>query len=164
MLPWAGIQIVRETESALREGQQRWLAGAAQAIADALAQFPREFLVDGEAATYADGQLYAHALPSAPLIDGYFSDWILSGESLVALGEGGFARFALGTYRQYVFLYLEVHDEKTVYALPGAGETLYADKVDVVSVADDRTTTYAFAPEAPGPLIAVRNEIGRAHV
>ena len=35
VLPWAGCQFIRETESALREGQQQMLAGTAQAIADA---------------------------------------------------------------------------------------------------------------------------------
>lgn len=156
VLPWAGIQFIRETESALREGQQRMLAGRAQAVADALAQFPGEFLVDGEAAEWRAGQLYAHALPGAPLIDGYFDDWILSEEALVALGEDGFARFALGTHRQYVFLYLEVRDDVVVYALPGAADTLHADEVEVVSVEGGDTTVYAFAPEAPGALIALR--------
>ena len=44
ILPWGGCQFIRETESALREGQQQMLAGTAQAIADSLSQFPYEFL------------------------------------------------------------------------------------------------------------------------
>ena len=42
ILPWAGCQFIRETESALREGQQQMLGGTAKAIADSLSQFPYE--------------------------------------------------------------------------------------------------------------------------
>ncbi len=158
VLPWAGIQFVRETESALREGQQRMLAGTAQAIADALAQFPREFLVDGHPATWREGQLYAHALAGAPLIDGYFDDWLLSRDSLVALGEGPIAHYVLGAWRQYVFLYVDVHDGNVVYAARDAAAGGYADRIEVVTVQDGARTVYAFAPEAPGALIARRED------
>ena len=43
VLPWAGYQFIRETESALRDGQQQMLAGTARAVADSLAQYPEEF-------------------------------------------------------------------------------------------------------------------------
>ena len=43
VLPWAGYQVIRETESALRAGQQQMIAGTARAIADSLAQYPEEF-------------------------------------------------------------------------------------------------------------------------
>ncbi|HZD52697.1 MAG TPA: ATP-binding protein [Woeseiaceae bacterium] len=157
VLPWAGIQLVRETESALRAGEQRSLTGIAQAVADALAQHPREFLVDRKPATWREGELYAHALGVEPLIDGYFDDWILPKDSLVTLGEGGFARFAFGTYRGHVFLYVDARDETVVYSQPAVSETRNADAVTIVSLEGDRTTTWTFAPEAPGSLIAVRN-------
>ena len=38
LLPWAGCQFIRETESALRAGQQDMLAGTARAVADSLSQ------------------------------------------------------------------------------------------------------------------------------
>lgn len=162
VLPWAGCQFIRETESALREGQQQMLAGTAQAIADSLAQFPDEFLVDGKTASFNEGQIYGHALISQPLIDGYFDDWTLSEDSLETLtGDAGSVRFVLGSYRQYLFLYVDVHDEKVVYALPGATETLYSDKVEVISAAGGgETTIFIFAPEAPGSLVAERNDAG----
>jgi dedicated sortase system histidine kinase len=158
VLPWAGIQFVRETESALRSGQQRMLAGTAQAIADALAQFPGEFLVDGRPAQYREGQLYAHALPGAPLIDGYFDDWLLPTESLVPLGEEGFARFALGLHRQYLFLYVDVQDDAVLYRQPAATDVVHADRVEIVSAQGAATAVYAFTPEAPGALIARRSD------
>ncbi len=45
ILPWAGCQFIRESESALREGQQQMLGGTAQAIADSLSQYPDELLL-----------------------------------------------------------------------------------------------------------------------
>ncbi len=156
VLPWAGCQFIRETESALREGQQRMLAGTAQAIADSLGQFPREFLVEGEAAEYADDQLYAHVLPSAPLIDGYFDDWVLPGSSLATLAEGEAVRYALGTFRQNLFLYLDVRDENVVFALPGTDGTLYPDRVEVVTAGEKPAQRFVFAPEAPGSLVPKR--------
>ncbi len=160
VLPWAGCQFIRETESALREGQQQMLAGTAQAIADSLAQFPREFLVEGKAAKYSADQLYAHALPSAPLIDGYFDDWALPESSLAALAEGDTARYALGTFRQNLFLYIDVRDDNVVFALPGSGETLYSDRVQVVTIGDAGEQRFVFAPEAPGALVPRRYTAG----
>lgn len=164
VLPWAGCQFIRETESALREGQQRMLAGTAQAIADSLAQFPEEFIVRGAAAAFSDDQLYGHVLRSPPLIDGYFDDWAISEESLRALGDGdGSARIGMGVNRQYLFLYVDVRDDKVVYADPGASDGSDFDKVQLVSagtgIADnggDSKTVFTFAPEAPGALVAKR--------
>ncbi len=153
VLPWAGCQFIRETESALREGQQQMLAGTAQAIADSLAQFPREFLVDGRAAEYSADQLYAHVLPSAPVIDGYFDDWALPETSLATLAGNEAVRYVLGTFRQNLFLYVDVQDDNVVYALPGGDRTLHSDRVRVVTAAED----FVFAPEAPGSLVPLRH-------
>ena len=46
ILPWAGCQFIRETESALREVQEEMLGGYARAITDSLSQFHNEFLSD----------------------------------------------------------------------------------------------------------------------
>src|SRR5690606_5562133 len=92
VLPWAGCQFVRETESALREGQQQMLAGTAQAIADSLAQFPAEFAPRERSTGGRSGfgnepgdDLYGHPLATEPLIDGYLDDWGLAPQSLVDL-------------------------------------------------------------------------------
>ena len=162
ILPWAGCQFIRETESALREGQEQMLAGTAQAIADSLAQFPREFGVDrrGNAGSPGD-QLYGHPLATPPLIDGYFDDWGLPPGALAALpGESG--SFALGVHRQSVYLYVDVKDERIVYAVPGRADagSMHADAVELISVEDGtgpgRSVVWRFAPEAPGRLVASR--------
>ena len=71
VLPWAGCQFVRETESALREGHQQMLSGTALAIADSLSQFPDDLRHGGDG-DFSEDQIYAHLLTNAPLIDGYF--------------------------------------------------------------------------------------------
>ena len=167
VLPWAGCQFIRETESALREGQQQMLAGTAQAIADSLAQFPDEFAVQrrGTASGDASEQVYGHPLASPPLVDGYFDDWALPEPSLASLrGENASARFAVGVYRQSVFLYADVHDDAVVYSMPAdaGGATRIADSVELVSAGDAPTgpgigtAVYIFAAEAPGNLVPNR--------
>jgi len=101
VLPWAGCQFIRETESALREGQQQMLSGTALAIADSLAQFPDEFPL--AASANQAGELYGHPLASTPLIDGYFDDWPLPPDSLRTMrGVDGHIRFAIGIRGKHV--------------------------------------------------------------
>jgi dedicated sortase system histidine kinase len=162
ILPWAGCQFVRETESALREGQQRMLAGTAQAIADSLAQFPGEFAVDRRTSVANDpgDQSYGHPLATTPLIDGYLDDWGLPENSLVSLPDGS-ASFAFGVHRQSVYLYVDVQDDAIVYSMPGEDRRLHTDAVELVGV-DERpdgavsTLAWRFAAEAPGNLVPRR--------
>jgi dedicated sortase system histidine kinase len=155
VLPWAGCQFIRETESALREGQQQMLAGTAQAIADSLAQFPAEFLRD-RLNTGAGDAVYAHPLASPPLLDGYFVDWGLSGEALVPIGEAeSQVRYALGIHRAYLFLYVTV-GENMRSATP---EALQGHPHRIALVTTDgagRSARFRFEPEAPGRLVAER--------
>jgi two-component system, OmpR family, sensor histidine kinase ChvG len=162
VLPWAGCQFVRETESALREGQQQMLAGTAQAIADALAQFPDEFDVQRGGAPMAAGEVYGHPLATGPLLDGYLDDWMLGHGALLPLpGSNESAAFALGVYRQSVWLYVDVRDDDVVYSMPAGADRGPGDAVGLVTASTGdagSSVTYRFAPEAPGSLIAERRE------
>ena len=40
VLPWAGCEFIRETESALRQSQQQMLSGTASAVAESLERYP----------------------------------------------------------------------------------------------------------------------------
>jgi dedicated sortase system histidine kinase len=160
ILPWAGCQFIRETETALREVQQQQLAGTAQAIADSLAQFPGEFAVDPRNGIASpDDQVYGHPLAAAPLIDGYLDDWGLAENSLVSLSNGT-ASFAAGVHRQSVYLYVEVLDDAVVYSMPDEGGKFTADAIELVSVdgtgGSPSTLTWRFAAEAPGSLVPRR--------
>ncbi len=171
LLPWAGCQFVRETESALRASQQQMLAGAARAIADSLSQYPNEFPRPLAPDYLIDQQLYAHALETGPVIDGYFEDWPI-GESAVQTlalpGEKMAARYVLGTRDNYLYLFVAVEDEAVVYATPASLAPMprppYADRLSLSSVTpsydEDRIS---FAAEAPGPVVPYsRNAFGFA--
>lgn len=156
VLPWAGCQFVRETESALRRGQQQFLSGTAQAIADSLSQFPDEFL-SGGTGKFNNDQIYGHPLANAPLIDGYFDDWSIGDASLRSLrGANGKIQFVFGTFRQHVFLYIDVRDTSVTYLTPGR----LANDVDHVDLltgdASGELTHYRFTAEAPGAITVVR--------
>ena len=161
MLPWAGCQFIRETESALREGQQQMLAATARALANSMAQYREEFPDPSSAVSAAD-QLYLHALAARPTIDGYFDDWPLPPESLRSIrGVDGPIRFAVGAYGQGVYLFVEVTDREVVYASSPSfvldDGSWHADRVRVVSISPPYLReSISFAAEAPGGILSYR--------
>lgn len=165
VLPWAGYQFIHETESALRSGQQQFLAGTALAISESLAQYPEEFTAK-PSDTPAD-QIYAHTLETPPEIDGYFNDWTLDRASLKALrGTDGPIGFAFGVIGESVYVYVEVRDDNVVFTGPGAAgtsdNTQFSDRVSLVNTSPlYLNELIVFAAEAPGQLVAViRDEYG----
>jgi len=156
ILPWAGCQFIRETESALRQGQQYMLGGTAQAIADSLSQFPYELLSDDG----VDGQLYAHPLLSIPLIDGYSDDWTIPDRAMASMrGSDGRIHYVLGQRQQHWYLYVEVQDASVIYRESGPSTTngRSSDSVSVISSDNEgERTVFHFAPEAPGKFTAIR--------
>jgi two-component system sensor histidine kinase ChvG len=156
ILPWAGCQFIRETESALRQGQQYMLGGTAQAIADSLSQFPYELLSDDS----VDGQLYAHPLLSTPLIDGYPDDWTIPDRAMASMrGSDGRIHYVLGQRQQHWYLYVEVQDASVIYRESGPSTTSgrSSDFVSVISSDNEgERTVFHFAPEAPGKFTAIR--------
>ncbi|MCH8866348.1 MAG: hypothetical protein IID58_05790 [Proteobacteria bacterium] len=159
VLPWAGCQFIRETESALREGQQHLLSGTARAIADALAQYPEEFPPIHIANHLYGNQLYGHHLKTRPEIDGYFDDWALGRDSLRYMrGVDGPVRFVIGLYDQTVYLYVDVVDKNVVYASAATiavdDGTRFADRVGLINTSPPfLEETLMFAAEAPGPIV-----------
>ena len=110
ILPWAGCQFIRETETGLRGVQQEMLAGTAKAIADSLSQFHCDLLSDDDDAGATNGRLYAHPLQRAPLIDGYVNDWTIPSGAMVSLrGADGAIEYVLGSSGQYYMMqYLSI--------------------------------------------------------
>jgi len=169
VLPWAGCQFIRETESALRSGQQQTLAGIARVIANSLAQYEEEFPLPHDSNYVVGEQLYGHRIGVRPVIDGYFDDWNLSRDALRTLrGGDGPIRFAIGLHEQSVYLYVEVADNNVVYAAPGTiavdDGTRFADRVGLVNMSPPfLDETLVFGAEAPGPIISyVRTAYGFA--
>jgi two-component system sensor histidine kinase ChvG len=161
VLPWAGCEFIRETESALRQSQQQMLSGTARAVAESLERYPEEFPVQADGYHTPADQLYGHPLDSEPLIDGYVDDWSLPPDALQQItGADGPVRFVVGLRGRYLYLYAAVTDENVVYASSSSIAVdegpAYADRVVLVSanppMASERLV---FAAEAPGPVIAV---------
>ncbi len=161
LLPWAGCEFIRETESALRAGQQQMLAGTARAMANSMAQYVEEYPAR-LAEPKASEQLFLHTLQSAPQIDGYFDDWQLPLSAQRTLsGPDGPVRFTIASHGASVFLFVEVSDRQAVYA---KGETLvlddgprYADRVSLINSSPPYLDElYVFAAEAPGPIISYK--------
>jgi dedicated sortase system histidine kinase len=169
VLPWAGVQFIRETESALRTGQQQMLAGTARAVADSLAQYVEEFPAPQTGQHLAGDQLYGQQLESKPEIDGYFDDWTVDRGALRTLrGADGPIRFCIGLIDETVYLYVEVSDRNVVYATPATAALesgpRYADRIGLINTSPPYLEeTLTFAAEAPGPVVAyLRNEYGFA--
>ncbi len=116
MLPWAGCEFIRETESALRAGQQQMLAGTARALANSMARYSEEYparVVDG----LAGEQLFLRSLAKQPRIDGYIDDWQLEPDSLRSIrGTDGPVRMAIASHGRMVYIYVDVSDRDVVYA------------------------------------------------
>lgn len=126
------------------------------AIADSLSQFPDEFL-SGGTDKFSDDQIYAHPLSNIPLIDGYFDDWSIDGDSLRGLrGTDGDIHFAFGSYGQHVFLYVDVRDSNVTYETPGSS----IEAVDHIALVtrDGKSGLghIRFSAEAPGAIPAMR--------
>lgn len=164
ILPWAGCQFIRETESALREGQQQMLAGTAQARADSLSQFPNEFLATRDELAAGQIRLYGHPLETAPLLDGYFDEWTTPEGSAESLrGADGMNRYVVGIAGPHLYLHVDVRDANVVFARRQnrARRRSFSDHVALVSV-DERgeTTVFRFLAEAPGEIVGIRETGG----
>lgn len=158
ILPWAGCQFIRETETGLRGAQQEMLAGTAKAIADSLSQFHYELLSDVDDAGATNGRLYAHPLQRTPLIDGYVNDWTISSGAMVSLrGADGAIEYVLGSSGQYWFLFVDVRDASMIYATesPLENRQVFADRIRLLSIDPlGERTLFNFQAEAPGKIIA----------
>ena len=159
MLPWAGCKFIRETESALRNGQQQMLAGTARALASTMSTHTDEY-PDPISRGQPGEQLFIHVLDKAPTVDGFFDDWLLSERSLKTIrGAHGLIRLAIASYGSSVYLYVDVPDRSLVYATGQTNvlgdEPRYADRVALVSNSPPyREDQYVFAAEAPGTIIS----------
>jgi dedicated sortase system histidine kinase len=165
ILPWAGCQYIRETESALREVQQQMLSGTAQAIADSLSQFPDELLAGKDDFRFGQNQLYGHPLVTAPLIDGYLDDWTTPEQAAISLrGTDGTIKYVVGINRPHVYLHVDVRDASVVFdrGQDAIFPRSHSDHLALISVDETgERTIFRFRAEAPGAIIAEREAGGQ---
>ncbi len=161
MLPWAGCEFIRETESALRDGQQQMLAATARALANTMRQYGEEFPLVDDAFGTSD-QLYIHTLELRPNIDGYFDDWSLDAKSLRSIrGVDGTIQIALGAFGETIYLYVDVPDRDVIYATSRSmildEGSQYADRVSLISSNPPYLEeTLEFTAEAPGRILSYK--------
>jgi two-component system, OmpR family, sensor histidine kinase ChvG len=163
MLPWSGCEFIRETESALRSGQQQMLAGTARALANSMAQYAEEYpepMLDG----LPSEQLFLHTLAKRPQIDGYVDDWQLDSAALKTIGgTDGPVRMAVASYDNMVYIYVDVSDRSVVYATSQTkvleDGPRYADRVTLVSSNPPYLQErFVFAAEAPGAIVSYKQD------
>jgi dedicated sortase system histidine kinase len=137
------------------------LAGTARAVANSLVQYREEIPLQ-DASFAASDQVYVHDLAARPQIDGYFDDWPLGSDSLRTIrGSDGPIRFALASYGQAIYLYVEVSDRNVVYATPQSlmaeGASRNIDRVTLASSSPPYLQeAFSFAAEAPGKILSYK--------
>ena len=163
MLPWSGCEFIRETESALRSGQQQMLAGTARALANSMAQYAEEY-PDPILDDLPGEQLFLHTLAKRPQIDGYVDDWLLDSAALKTIGgTDGPVRMAIASHNHMVYLYVDVSDRDVVYATAQTrvldDGPRYADRVSLVSSSPPYLQErFVFAAEAPGAIVSYKQD------
>ena len=163
MLPWSGCEFIRETESALRSGQQQMLAGTARALANSMAQYAEEY-PDQISGGLPGEQLFLHTLAKRPQIDGYIDDWLLDPAALKTIGgTDGPVHMAVASHNNMVYIYIDVSDRNVVYATAQTrildDGPRYADRVTLVSSNPPYLQErFVFAAEAPGAIVSYKQD------
>lgn len=130
ILPWAGCEYAREMEDALRQGQQNALLGSAAAVANALAVRPELLYREqtlAETPPNTSSDIYAYALRTSPVLDGYIADWGLEKRMLrnagITIGSpyGFSVGYLAGIFDRYLHLFIQVRDSDVVWLSPDGG-------------------------------------------
>lgn len=163
LLPWAGCEFIRETESALRQGLQQQLTGTARALANALSAYDEEY-PGRKAAGLPGEQIFVHALGKAPEVDGFFDDWLLGTKSLRVLrGPEGPVRIAAGSYERMTYIFVDVSDKTVIYSTPEQftnpnQSASFSDRIDLISSnPPEPEKRFSFTAEAPGAIVSYRS-------
>ncbi len=168
-IPWAGYLFIQETETFLRQGQEQTLLGTARSIGNLLQG--RSALFPGEADRSAPlaGSVYARALERPIQLDGYREDWSAvldqaqnyfpqpSGDSTDATRPSVEFDLLAGMRDEYLYLLLQVRDDKIVYRSPNSIRLDRSDHLEIVTdQADGSLARYQLATLSPGWVNAHR--------
>lgn len=162
-LPWAGVQYVREMESALRQGHGMALQATAQAVAarlrsdEALLQLAREQNASG--VEWPSDVIYAHATAAPLPVDGYDDDWRnldLAWQQAQAIGNFSMPPKMVAAKRgDSLHLLIAVADPSRQFFDPAVGPAT-ADRIELYAAADDPSSPLRMRlyTAAPGPVLA----------
>jgi two-component system sensor histidine kinase ChvG len=164
LLPWAGLEMVRQVEISARSGLEASLVNSARAYV-AVTELARnaELRRWSPGADNLSERLYVHLLTRPPLLDGFAGEWnYVRDQSDSAFGERAEA-FADGTRfwfgaadSSYLYFFIDVIDDDVVYQrIPGAAP--HGDRVVLVFGSDDADrSALLLATAAPGGFRAQR--------
>jgi dedicated sortase system histidine kinase len=164
-VPYLGYEYIRGLEQHLRTGLEQSLTDAARTVAGAMNENYQLFpYVEPESTR----SLFIHQLDAPIQIDGYSEDWINYldwADSYPAPrqqslgGAGSFYKLILAEDDQYLYVLLQVHDNKIIYHQPTSEQTIDSDYVELV-LGDDYQVKerYYFLPSAPGRFNPVQIE------
>lgn len=134
ILPWLGYHYIQGLETYLRSAQEQRLLDRVTIIAE-LMNDRHELFKKRPAHGKADDinkHIYVRPLRSAIQLDGYTDDWSIYEGSFHSLGETQNSNdlsvnYRLGVWNDFLYLLLQVKDDKVVYRQPNS---LRADKSD----------------------------------
>jgi len=163
MVPWAGYQHIKKTESFLRKEQANQLEFITKTIAVLLKEQPALFERTLHAGTQQTIPLYAPAIKYPLHIDGYFTDWLDQSYHKLQLKDqdayyhhaaypanAHTAQLYFGTQNDDLYLFIKVKDSDIVYHQadknPLLSDHIKLDWMD----AEHQVKTYTLYTSAPG--------------
>ena len=160
VLPWLGLELVREQQRLVLDGQERALAATARRAAVALSDRP-SLLLASDAGAGPGGVLRVLDLPGPVVPDGWADDWdeaTLEAHRLPEPGTGPAAAdplsavYRIGRQGGGVYVLFEVRDAVVVLRDPQSGSE-ESDRIEMAAVtADDEFLRFAIDTVADGPV------------
>ena len=134
VLPWLGYQYIQGLESYLRSEQEQRLLDRVSIVASLMDDQHELFKSRPQHGKpdVSSKHIYVRPLKSAIQLDGYADDWSIYEDRLQRLGEAQNDKdlrvdYRLGVWNEFLYLLLQVQDDKLVYRQPNS---LHADRSD----------------------------------
>jgi len=134
VLPWLGYQYIQALESYLRSAQEQRLLDRVTIVASLMDDQHELFKSRPQHGKpdVSSKHIYVRPLRSAIQLDGYADDWSIYEDRVQRMGEAQNDKdlkvdYRLGVWNEYLYLLLQVQDDKLVYRQPNS---LRADRSD----------------------------------
>lgn len=166
ILPWAAFQYLLVFDQLIRDEQGAALSATANAIAARLGAEPALF--DMSAHTTASEQLYAHSLPSTPILDGFNDDWktySLTPQTFIDSNDFK-AQVSAGIYKETLSFFIAVTDSDVSYHTPNAPSLATGDHlVLAISEPSGEQRYYIITALSPGRIrVNYRDSFGMTQI
>ncbi len=162
ILPWVVFQYFLTFDQLIRNEQNATLSATANAIVARLRAEPKLFALSIN--TTEKEQLYAHILPSPPILDGFQDDWQtynITPQKFVSDTTFN-ANVRAGILNQTLTIFLDVTDPDVYYHTPGSKALATGDHLVIATSASELEHKYFIIhAESPGSITALyRDDLG----